>query len=213
MIVSEPAKIACLLPCRKRWSASRQLDFWPTSQGWRLVRWDRRKPLDVKGFLRFRGRRWKAAKPAKIAVLLTHATAWRNNAEGHGTGLHVHALRTPPTGIDTARIGGHLAMAWIVLLVAGLLEVGWAIGLKFTDGFTRLWPSVGTVAAAVLSIVLLEWVVRTLPVGTAYAVWTGIGACGTALLGMYLFGEPATAVRLACIGMVVAGIVGLQLAS
>lgn len=104
-------------------------------------------------------------------------------------------------------------MAWIYLLIAGLLEVAWAIGLKYTEGFTRLWPSVGTVLAAVLSIVLLELVVRTLPVGTAYAVWTGIGACGTALLGMYLFGEPATVVRLACIGLIVSGIVGLQLAA
>jgi quaternary ammonium compound-resistance protein SugE len=104
-------------------------------------------------------------------------------------------------------------MAWIYLLIAGLLEIAWAIGLKYTDGFTRLWPSVGTVLAAVLSIVLLELVVRTLPVGTAYAVWTGIGACGTALLGMYLFGEPANAVRLACIGLIVCGIVGLNLSA
>jgi quaternary ammonium compound-resistance protein SugE len=104
-------------------------------------------------------------------------------------------------------------MAWTYLLIAGLLEIGWAIGLKYTDGFTRLWPSVWTVAAAVLSIVLLEVAVRTLPVGTSYAVWTGIGACGTALLGMYLFGEPATTVRLACIGLIVCGIVGLNLSA
>ena len=93
-------------------------------------------------------------------------------------------------------------MAWIVLFVAGLLEVGWAIGLKYTEGFTRLVPSVLTLAAMTGSILLL---------GTAYAVWTGIGAVGTAILGITLFGEPATAARLACIGLIVAGILGLKL--
>ena len=102
-------------------------------------------------------------------------------------------------------------MAWIVLVVAGLFEVCWAIGLKYTDGFSRLWPSVGTVGAMIVSIVLLGWAMRSLPVGTAYAVWTGIGAVGTAVLGIYLFGEPAGAARLASIGMIVAGIVGLKL--
>ena len=102
-------------------------------------------------------------------------------------------------------------MAWIVLVVAGLFEVCWAIGLKYTDGFTRFWPSVGTVAAMVISVVLLGWALRTLPVGTAYAVWTGIGAVGTVLLGILLFGEPATVARLACVGLVVAGILGLKL--
>jgi len=102
-------------------------------------------------------------------------------------------------------------MAWIVLVVAGLFEVCWAIGLKYTDGFTRLWPSVGTVAAMTISVVLLGWAMRTLPVGTAYAVWTGIGAVGTVLLGIVLFGEPATVARLACVGLVVAGILGLKL--
>jgi quaternary ammonium compound-resistance protein SugE len=101
-------------------------------------------------------------------------------------------------------------MAWTYLVVAGLLEIGWAIGLKYTEGFTRLWPSLGTLLAMVLSVLLLELAVRSLPVGTAYAVWTGIGACGTALLGMYLFAEPATALRFACIGLIVAGIVGLN---
>jgi quaternary ammonium compound-resistance protein SugE len=104
-------------------------------------------------------------------------------------------------------------MAWTYLVIAGALEIGWAVGLKYTDGFTRLWPSVWTVAAAVLSIVLLEAAVRSVPVGTAYSVWTGIGACGTALLGMYLFAEPATVLRFACIGLIVAGIVGLNLAA
>ena len=102
-------------------------------------------------------------------------------------------------------------MAWIILIIAGLLEVCWAIGLKYTEGFTRLWPSVGTVAAMTASFVLLGWAMRTLPVGTAYAVWTGIGAVGTVLLGIVLFGEPATVARLACVGLVVAGILGLKL--
>jgi len=104
-------------------------------------------------------------------------------------------------------------MAWTLLVVAGLFEIGWAVGLKYADGFTRPWPSAWTVLAMVVSIVLLGLAVRTLPVGTAYAVWTGIGACGTALLGIYLFAEPATALRLACIGLILAGIVGLKLAA
>lgn len=104
-------------------------------------------------------------------------------------------------------------MAWLLLAVAGLFEIGWAVGLKYTDGFTRLWPSVWTGLAMVVSVVLLALAVRTLPIGTAYAVWTGIGAAGTAILGIYLFGEPATALRLACIALIVAGIVGLKLVS
>jgi quaternary ammonium compound-resistance protein SugE len=102
-------------------------------------------------------------------------------------------------------------MAWWVLVVAGLFEVGWAIGLKYTDGFTQLWPSVATAAAMTLSVVLLAYAMRTLPVGTAYAVWTGIGAIGTVILGIALFGEPATVLRLVCIGLILAGIVGLKL--
>jgi len=102
-------------------------------------------------------------------------------------------------------------MAWVLLALAGLFEIAWAIGLKYTDGFTRLWPTAWTVAAMVASVVLLALAVRALPIGTAYAVWTGIGAVGTALLGIYLFGEPATALRLACIALIVAGIVGLKL--
>jgi len=102
-------------------------------------------------------------------------------------------------------------MPWIVLVIAGLFEVGWAIGLKYTEGFTRLWPSVGTVAAMVFSVVLLGWAMRTLPVGTAYAVWTGIGAVGTVILGIVLFQEPATVARLLCVAMILAGIVGLKL--
>jgi quaternary ammonium compound-resistance protein SugE len=102
-------------------------------------------------------------------------------------------------------------MAWLVLVIAGLFEVAWAIGLKYTDGFSRLGPSVGTVAAMTVSVVLLGWAMRTLPVGTAYAVWTGIGAVGTVILGIVLFKEPATVARLLCVGMILAGIVGLKL--
>jgi quaternary ammonium compound-resistance protein SugE len=102
-------------------------------------------------------------------------------------------------------------MAWLVLFVAGLLEVGWAVGLKYTQGFTRLGPSIWTGIAVAASMILLAIAVRTLPLGTAYAVWTGIGAVGTALLGIALFGEPATAARLFCIVVIVAGIVGLKL--
>jgi quaternary ammonium compound-resistance protein SugE len=104
-------------------------------------------------------------------------------------------------------------MAWTVLFIAGLLEVGWAIGLKYTDGFARLVPSALTLAAMAGSVILLGVALKTLPIGTAYAVWTGIGAVGTALLGIVLFGEPATALRLACIGLIVAGIGGLKLAT
>ena len=104
-------------------------------------------------------------------------------------------------------------MPWVLLFIAGLLEVVWAIGLKYTEGFTRLWPSLGTAAAMTLSVVLLGLAMRTLPVGTAYAVWTGIGAVGTVILGIVLFAEPATAARLACVGLIVAGIAGLKLTS
>ena len=102
-------------------------------------------------------------------------------------------------------------VAWIVLFVAGLCEIGWAVGLKYTEGFTRPWPSVGTVLAMVVSVVLLGLALKALPLGTAYAVWTGIGAVGTALLGIYLFNEPRDALRLVCIALIVAGIVGLKL--
>jgi len=102
-------------------------------------------------------------------------------------------------------------MAWIALFVAGLFEIAWAIGLKYTEGFTRPLPSALTVGAMIASVVLLAWAMKTLPVGTAYAVWTGIGAAGTVILGIVLFGEPATVVRLACVGLILAGIVGLKL--
>jgi len=102
-------------------------------------------------------------------------------------------------------------MAWLYLLFAGLCEVAWAIGLKYTEGFSRLVPSLLTVVAMILSLALLGLALKSLPVGTAYAVWTGIGAVGTAALGIYLFDEPATAARLASIGLIVAGIVGLKI--
>jgi len=104
-------------------------------------------------------------------------------------------------------------MTWLYLFFAGLFEVAWAIGLKYTEGFSRLIPSLLTIGAMVLSLALLVLALKNLPVGTAYAVWTGIGAVGTAALGIYLFEEPATALRLGCIGLIVAGIVGLKFAS
>ncbi len=102
-------------------------------------------------------------------------------------------------------------MAWILLIIAGILEIGWAIGLKYTEGFTRLWPSVWTGAAMVVSMYLLAQAARTLPIGTAYAVWVGIGAAGTAILGMYLFAEPRDVARILCIVLIVAGVVGLKI--
>lgn len=104
-------------------------------------------------------------------------------------------------------------MSWFILVFAGLLEIGWAIGLKYTEGFTRLWPTLGTVAAMGTSIVLLGVAMKTLPVGTAYAVWVGIGAVGTAILGIVLLGEPSNPGRLISLGLIVAGIIGLKLAS
>jgi quaternary ammonium compound-resistance protein SugE len=104
-------------------------------------------------------------------------------------------------------------MPWMLLIVAGLLEVGWAIGLKYTEGFTRLWPSVFTLLAMTLSVLLLGVAMKSLPVGTSYAVWVGVGAVGTAILGMVLFGEPATLARIGSLGLIVAGIVGLKLTS
>ncbi len=104
-------------------------------------------------------------------------------------------------------------MSWIILVLAGLFEIGWAIGLKYTEGFTRLWPTLGTVAAMAASLFLLGIAMKSLPVGTAYAVWVGVGAVGTAILGMVLLGEPANAGRMTSLGLIVAGIVGLRLAS
>jgi quaternary ammonium compound-resistance protein SugE len=102
-------------------------------------------------------------------------------------------------------------MPWIYLMLAGLLEVVWAIGLKYTEGFTRLWPSVITASAMIASIVLLAMAVKSLPIGTAYAIWTGIGAVGAVILGIVLFGDSASPLRLACVGLVVLGMLGLKL--
>jgi quaternary ammonium compound-resistance protein SugE len=104
-------------------------------------------------------------------------------------------------------------MAWVILFFAGLTEVGWAVGLKYTQGFTRLVPTALTVTCMIASLGLLGIALKTLPIGTAYAIWTGIGTVGTAVLGIYLFGESTAALRLACIGLIVAGIVGLKLVS
>jgi quaternary ammonium compound-resistance protein SugE len=101
-------------------------------------------------------------------------------------------------------------MAWISLFIAGLFEIGWAIGLKYTDGFSKLWPSVWTVAAMIVSLVFLEYALRTLPVGTAYAIWVGIGAVGTAIMGMVLFNESREIARIVCLALIVAGVVGLK---
>jgi quaternary ammonium compound-resistance protein SugE len=122
-------------------------------------------------------------------------------------------LAFPTLGGDGPAYDGGPVMAWTYLVLAGLLEIGWAIGLKYTDGFTRLVPSVLTGLSMVASVLLLGLALKTLPVGTGYAVWTGIGTVGTAILGIYLLGEPATAMRLACIGLIVAGILGLKLAA
>jgi quaternary ammonium compound-resistance protein SugE len=104
-------------------------------------------------------------------------------------------------------------MAWVLLVIAGLFEVGWAIGLKYTEGFTRLWPTVGTLAAMAISLGLLGLAMKSLPVGTSYAVWVGVGAVGTAILGIVLLGESANAGRLLSLALIVAGIVGLKLSS
>ena len=104
-------------------------------------------------------------------------------------------------------------MPWIVLVLAGLFEIGWAIGLKYTEGFTRLWPSVGTIAAMAVSLGLLGIAMKSLPVGTAYAIWVGVGAVGTVILGIVLFDEPVNALRIGSVGLIIAGLVGLKLAT
>lgn len=102
-------------------------------------------------------------------------------------------------------------MAWIILFLAGLFEIGWAVGLKYTDGFTKLWPSLGTLASMGVSVVLLAMALKTLPLGTGYAVWTGIGTIGTVIFGIIVFNEPINALRLGCIAMIIGGIIGLKL--
>jgi len=105
-----------------------------------------------------------------------------------------------------------VSQSWLILVIAGLFEIGWAIGLKYTEGFTRLWPSVGTALSMAVSVVLLGLALKNLPVGTAYAVWVGVGAAGTVLLGIVLLGEPASALKMGSVAFIVAGIVGLKLA-
>lgn len=114
-------------------------------------------------------------------------------------------------GTPCARL--NQTMAWFVLLLAGLFEVAWAVGLRYTEHFSRPGPTAATVVAMVLSVVLLERAVRVLPLGTAYAVWTGIGAVGTALVGILLHGDPASAARIVCLALIVSGIIGLKLLS
>jgi quaternary ammonium compound-resistance protein SugE len=104
-------------------------------------------------------------------------------------------------------------MAWMLLVLAGICEIGWAVGLKYTDGFSRLWPSVFTLAAMIVSIALLALALKVIPLGTGYAVWTGIGAVGTAIAGIILFGDPRDPLRLFFIGLIVAGILGLKFAA
>jgi len=104
-------------------------------------------------------------------------------------------------------------MNWFILFVAGLFEIGWAVGLKYTEGFSRLWPTVGTVLSMIISLGLLGIAMKSLPVGTAYAVWVGVGAVGTAILGIVLLGESASLMRLLSLGLIIAGIVGLKLAT
>jgi quaternary ammonium compound-resistance protein SugE len=104
-------------------------------------------------------------------------------------------------------------MPWIILVLAGLFEVGWAIGLKYTDGFSKLWPTVGTVVAMAISLGLLGIAMKSLPVGTAYAIWVGVGAVGTVILGIVLFQEPLNALRMVSVGLIVAGLIGLKLAT
>ncbi len=106
-----------------------------------------------------------------------------------------------------------VTVAWVLLFLAGLAEIGWAVGLKYTEGFTRLWPSLGTAAAMIVSLALLGLSLKMLPLGTAYAVWTGIGTIGTAILGIGLLGESASALRLGCIALIALGIIGLKLVS
>ncbi len=104
-------------------------------------------------------------------------------------------------------------MNWLILVLAGLFEVGWAIGLKYTEGFTRLWPTIGTLVAMTISLGLLGIAMKSLPVGTAYAVWVGVGAVGTAILGIVLLGEPAGAGRMISLAFIITGIIGLKLAA
>lgn len=134
------------------------------------------------------------------------------------SGFHKVASAGTTPGV-TAQFGGdgpaarhgENAMAWVVLFIAGIMEIGWAVGLKFTEGFTRLKPTLVTLAVMTVSVALLAIAVRTLPLGTAYAVWTAIGTIGTVIFGIVFFGESVNAMRLVCIGLIVTGVIGLKL--
>ncbi|HKS30041.1 MAG TPA: quaternary ammonium compound efflux SMR transporter SugE [Pyrinomonadaceae bacterium] len=115
--------------------------------------------------------------------------------------------------LGTTQTIGRNTMAWVVLFIAGLFEIGWAVGLKYTQGFTKLWPSVGTIGAMVVSFLLLSQALKTIPVGTGYAIWTGIGAVGTVIVGMALLGEPVEVGRIVCVLLIIVGIIGLKLLS
>jgi len=164
----------------------------------------------------WRCRTWRERVAGKTGLIKPHLVIAQPFGQPH-IGAWISVLgRTASLSISTAAAGTTLlkwrvVVAWSILFVAGLLEITWAIGLKYTEGFTRLVPSVVTLAAMAGSVILLGLALKSLPVGTAYAVWTGIGAVGTETLGIVLFGEPATAFRLASISLIVAGIAGVKL--
>ena len=120
---------------------------------------------------------------------------------------HLEGLTSPPRTVK----GRH--MAWVILVIAGLFEVGWAVGLKYTEGFTKLWPTAWTALAMIISLWLLGIAMKSLPVGTAYSIWVGVGAVGTVILGIVLLGEPANTARLISVALIIAGIIGLKLAT
>jgi quaternary ammonium compound-resistance protein SugE len=148
------------------------------------------------------------------AISVDHKTVCKKKAPGGPEYVPpVTELLPPSPHSPTHDIVRKAYMAWFVLFLAGICEVSWAVGLKYTDGFSRIWPTAGTLAAMALSVALLGLTLRWLPLGTAYAVWTGVGMVGTALLGIVLFEEPADLVRMLCISVIMAGIVGLKLVS
>jgi len=148
--------------------------------------------------------------PRPAGHLILNAISRQYDAVPCGIKRYRNAIRLKGRPIGQSRSG---YMDWVILVIAGLFETGWAIGLKYTHGFTRLWPSVWTVLAMGVSLWLLGIAIRSLPVGTAYSVWVGIGAIGTVILGIVLFGEPANSGRLISIALIVAGIIGLKLAA
>jgi quaternary ammonium compound-resistance protein SugE len=156
-----------------------------------------------------------------IGIILVVHAAWipcgppREDWCGRESPLADHGAVAERRSLATGTLGTleHKIMAWIQLVIAGLLEIGWAIGLKYTDGFSKLWPSVATIAAMIASFALLAAALKTIPVGTGYAVWTGIGASGTAIIGMVFLGESRDVLRMVCLVLIVAGVVGLKFAS